>query len=256
MRHNLIWATLIALSLFTVSDAKADLVLFDFRQDDADDPATMAVAEFDGGGVGASATIDGLTLTTVDILTPEITDPDGDGVYSATGVIFSAAAGQGGATNIAGNQDALGINSAVSNGDFDTLGAGTESGDFNPNESWVFRFDQDIEFNTLEFESVVNVDILNVFVDGTLIQTFNGNFDGNTTGVDLGALDGLTIAAGSEITFGIDGVNVPEAIDDADNPSTSVRLESFTVHAKAVPEPSSLLALVGIAGLATVRRRR
>lgn len=68
----------------------------------------------------------------------------------------------------------------------------------------------------------------------------------------LTTLVDLTIAAGTEITFFVDGVLATAT----GGPATSLRVETFQVHAKAVPEPSSLLALAGIAGLVAVRRRR
>ncbi len=253
MLRNLIFTVLFAFSFSIVpSSLNADIVVFDFR-DEAD---ALPVDEFDGGGVGASATIDGLTLTTVDILAPEYAD-DGTGTFVATGTILSAADGDNVETNIAGNQDAIGINNgSIGNTAFDNfIGSGTESSDLNSGEAWVFNFDREVDFTELEVESAVAGNILRVLVDGVLVETYdapNGRVDSSN---GLGALAGFTIAAGSEVTFEIDGPLFPQA-DENSGQSTDFRIESFTVHAKAVPEPSSLFVVVGMAGLFAVRRRR
>ena len=251
MRRNFIWALLIALSVVMSSNANADLVLFDFRDDDTSDPDLDPLVAFDGGsgggGVGANATIDGLTLTTVDILAPEFVD-DGMGSFMLSGTILSALAGENVTTNIAGNRDRIVVNNpSISNSQFDTITtAGVESSDFNSGESWVFNFDQAVVFDTIEFENLEAGNIYTISIDGGVSQAFDGP-DGNVNGTDLGLLDGAVIAAGTSVTIAVSGPLI-------DNDGG---IESFTVDTiSVVPEPSSLMVLVGMAGIFAARRRR
>ena len=87
--------------------------------------------------------------------------------------------------------------------------------------------------------------IYTVSVDGGPSQAFDDP-DGNVTGAGLGALDGVEIAAGTSITIEVSGPLV----------GNRGGTESITFHTTAVPEPSSLLALMGMAGLVAARRRR
>lgn len=223
MQRNLIWVCALALCLTMTSHAQADTVLFDFVDTDVVELSDA----LDGGGVGASQVGDlqtgtlNTTLTTVDILAPEFAD-DGTGVFFRTGNTLSAAAGGGSETNINGNQDALGINNAsISSAQFETAEGiatgGTEGSDWNDGEAWVFSFDQDVTFVNIETESFAATNVLEVFVDGVLFETFTG-INAFTT-----FTNNAVIAAGSEITFAASG-------DLAD---TDFRIESFTVDTVA-----------------------
>ena len=240
----------IATAIFAMPTiVSADIVLFDFRTTqgnggvvDADGNGPTSGTDFDPSSVGDVITLDGLTITLVDILAPEFED-DGTGMFVRTGNIIS-----GNTTNISG-QDALGINNiTIGNTDFDAQAAsgnnGAESSDLNADESLIFTFDRDVEFTSIELESFGGPDGFAVLVNGTLIE--NGLGDAVNAGAGLGALEGLTIAAGDQITFTTTG----------DDDTTSIRIETFEVHAKAVPEPSSLALLGLIGGVAMVRRRR
>lgn len=180
-------------------------------------------------------------MTIVNILAPEydVTDP---AAPVLTGNILSGTTG-GVVTNI-GSPDALGIaNPSISNNQFDTIGGGNESNDFNTGEAIVFSSDQDVIFTAIELESVVGTDTFTVSVDNVaVLETV-----GEDVFIGLGGLADLQIAAGSEITFAAGG---PVA-------TSSFRLETFTVDVvPAVPEPSSMLAIAGVAGLFVARRRR
>ena len=127
-------------------------------------------------------------------------------------------------TNISG-QDALGIgNPSVSNSEFDLIGDGTESSDLNPGETVTFTFDQDVVFTSIELESVEADDTFDVLVDGVAVLQTTGDDEFLD---DLGGLSGLMIPAGSEITFAVGGILAP---DLTDLPSTSIRIETFTVE--------------------------
>ena len=76
--------------------------------------------EFDNVGLGASMTVDGITMTTVEIIGL-------DGTSATNGVNNK--------TNIQGSVNSLGINSA----NFSNTDIGSESRDFNPVEAWVFE---------------------------------------------------------------------------------------------------------------------
>ena len=77
----LLAATIIAaFTMSAIPSSSADIVLFDFR-DDADPVAGVdadITSDLDGGTIGDSATIDGLTLELVDIFAPQFADVDMD----------------------------------------------------------------------------------------------------------------------------------------------------------------------------------
>ena len=203
-------------------------VMFDFRNEGSGvlgaDPAGT---NFDPSVAGDTITVGGLTLEIVDVTAPEY-DTTGD-LPVLTGNILSSAAGDAGSTNVSG-QDALGINNAsINNGNFDLIGDGNESSDLNPGETVTFTFDQPVQFISIELESVIDVDSFDVLVDGVaVLETI-----GDDSFIDLGGLADITIAAGSEITFAVDGVLETATM----GPATSVRIESFTVEIVTAAPP-------------------
>ena len=203
-------------------------VMFDFRNEGSGvlgaDPAGT---NFDPSVAGDTITVGGLTVEIVDVTAPEY-DTTGD-LPVLTGNILSSAAGDAGSTNVSG-QDALGINNAsINNGNFDLIGDGNESSDLNPGETVTFTFDQPVQFTSIELESVIDVDSFDVLVDGVaVLETI-----GDDSFIDLGGLADITIAAGSEITFAVDGVLETATM----GPATSVRIESFTVEIVTAAPP-------------------
>ena len=207
---------------FTVLDSSGQEVEFNFVSSGGSGLAgTGESDDLDPGVVGDSASVDGLALTIVDITAPQ---------YDVTGAVpveigtLSAATGDAVVTNISG-QNSLGIqNPSINNADFDLIGNGTESSDLNPGETVTFTFDQDVVFTSIELESVQADDTFDVLIDGVAVL--------ETTGDDefldsLGGLTGITIAAGSEITFAVGGILNSTA---SGLPSTSIRIETFTVE--------------------------
>jgi len=197
-------------------------VVFDFRTNGGDGGAfgaDPAGTDFDPSEAGDTVTVGGLTATIVDVTSLEY-DLSGP-LPLATGRILSSAAGDGVETNVSG-QDALGINNpSIGNTDFDLIGDGNDSADFNPGETVTFTFDHAVQFTEIELESVLPDDSFDVLVDGVPVLETTGD----DALLDLGGLAGLTIAAGSEITFAVDGV-----LETATGgPATSLRIETFTV---------------------------
>ena len=197
-------------------------VVFDFTGTDGNGVvgADPAGSDFDPSGAGDTITVDGLTVTIVEVIAPEF-DTSGD-VPVLTSMTTSAT------TNISG-QDALGINNpTVSRDEFSLVGIGNEGNDLNPGESVTFTFDQDVRFTTFELESVLAGDSFDILVDGVPVLETTGD---DATIDDLGDLAGFTIAAGTEITIAVDG----------ELTTTSVRLESFEVVIVPESEPEPVV---------------
>ena len=86
-----------------------------------------------------------------------------------------------------------------------------------------------MQFTEIELESVLPADSFDVLVDGVaVLETI-----GDDSFIDLGGLADITIAAGSEITFAVDGVLETATM----GPATSVRIESFTVEIVTAAPP-------------------
>jgi autotransporter-associated beta strand protein len=214
----------LALSLSLLTSAAHGEAIFDFNNGTAfDNPA----------GIGATMTaLDtaeslNVTLTTVDILTPEY-----DASNVPTGSTLSALAGTGGAaTNIISGQEAIGVNNlSYGNTAYQTaFGIGSESGSFNWNEAWVVEFDQAVKFSEINFSSINADEQFEVAIEGVVgTFTFAGTAAGGATGGDFAdPFSGLIIPAGSDITFLATGT--PSVV--------SVRISEFTVE--TIPEPTT-----------------
>lgn len=230
-------ASSLRIETFTVLDSMGQEVLFDFRSTGGNGLAgTGESGNFDPSGAGDFIAIDGLNLTIVDVTVPEY-DISG-AVPVETGVILSSAAGDLVTTNVSG-QAALGLNNpSIGNTDFDIIGDGAESSDWNPGETLTFSFDQDVQFTEIELESVLAQDSFDVLIDGVAVLETTGD---DMFIDDLSGLAGLTIAAGSEITFAVDGV-LETATGGA---ATSIRIETFTVE---IVGSTTLLGDVDLSG--------
>jgi len=224
--------TLIA---FPVSESSADLVLFDFANTNT---------ELDGSTAGGTMTRSG-AMSTVTMTTLLITAPDfnNDPTMDLQSVDNE--------TNISNNNDngGLGVNNdTISNTAFrdDPNGGATtsESSNFNFMESLTFEFDQDVTFHRIDFATLGANESFRINVAG---NPTNFDFvDGTTSDIFTDPLSGLLITAGTDITF--------TALGSAD--ITNIRVDEFTVHVAAVPEPTSLGFLTFGIGLMMVRRRR
>lgn len=174
----------------------------------------------DGVGLDGTMEVNGLTLSTVDII-----DISGD---------RASVSGRNDKTNMQTNFS-MGINSASTSNS--TLNS--ESRDFNKNEGWEFSFDKDVNLIEIDFSSF-NSNGSRASVKAGIFPTFN--IINEDTDSDAYSLGGRFVAAGDTITL----INV----SPDDDPW---RLDGFTVE--VVPEPSSL-ALLGLGGLLVATRRR
>lgn len=204
------------LALLISSLSLSAQTVFDFRGDGStfDNPAS----------VGVSQTVDGITLTTVDII----------GFHATTEALVSSSGTSGDLfhrTNISASNSALGINSALS---------GTEdSGSFEPGEAWVVDFDTDILFESILFSSVTGADEMTV----TILDGSNGGAGRSFAYMDVSSVTfNQSIVAGTDIKFEMTA-------------GGASRVREFTVS--AVPEPSQLALFAGftVIGMAALRRR-
>ena len=162
------------------------------------------------------------TLTTVDII-------------GADGTSFLAGTGTNNfhETNVAGS-GAFAVNTDM---DQDT-GLANDATAFNQGEGWVFSIDEDVNLQSITFANFNDDDAVANFVVG-----------GTTVTVDstTGDFADLFVAAGTEILLTNAGVGAD---------GSRFNIFSIQLDVVAVPEPSSLLAIAGMAGLFAVRRRR
>ena len=144
------------------------------------------------------------------------------------------------------------INASTTEFGIDSEGTGDSNTRFDAglNESLTFSFSEDLFLREIDFSSLSGADRFSIQVDGssaTIIafgntSGFSGEFTftGDTT---PSGESGLFVAAGT-------GVEFRATVG-------SVGLDNLIVEiAATVPEPSSMLALMGLAGLLAVKRRR
>ena len=98
-------------------------------------------------------------------------------------------------------------------------------------------FIEQIDFDGLDADETFSVGVVNIVNSET---DFNDIFDFT----DGGTSDGLFLSADETIFLRASGAGA------------SVGLDAITVRVAGVPEPSSLLGLLGLAGLFAVKRRR
>lgn len=249
IRRKSIWPALAVTSSIITSQLSGAMVFFDFRttggsggvlDGNGDGPSGMGDTDFDSSAAGDTITLGAtgdaattLTTTVVGFEVPTIVGGAVDFDATSTNASF----------NISG-QDALGINNLnFGNTPYqNATGQGSEANDFNPGESATITFSEDVIFTEIELESVVATDVFDVLVGGVSQLSVTGD---DSFIDDLGGLIGLTIPAGTEVTFAADG----------DLANSSFRIETFTVDIVPVPEPSSL-ALIALGGLAIGARRK
>jgi hypothetical protein len=214
VNRKLLLALFFVLVSMPFSDVSADLIVFKTGQDttgnnldgiknDTGLPTTVNVAE-----------IAGLTLTVVDISSD------------------SAVVDQLNATATSFGVDAINVG----------VGGSDDSDQFDSslNESVVFRFNQDVVINSVDFFGFNNSDS-STDVFSFASTTINGFSDQLGSGDVFTFTGGLAIAANTDFTV--------RAV------SGSIGFEDWDVTVTAVPEPGSIAILCALCGGFWVRRR-
>ncbi len=230
MRRNFLWAGALALSVVMSSSLRADIILVDLTTD---------LAGSTGALLDSGPNLDTLAATP---LTANVVQTDSIGnaasiIGTVPGLVISVTGGSFDPAN--SNANASGTGFGV---DSPTPPDGSENPsrlDVDAAEFLEFTFNQDINLLDIHFTSFSGNE---TFTAGGV--TFN---DSDVGGNNIGTFadDGLFLAAGTAVRL------------EAGGPAgSSVGLEGITIETIAVPEPSSLLGLMGLAGLLAAKRRR
>ena len=160
--------------------------------------------------------------------------------------------------SVSSNADSVALNGTFTNTgmftpDIAIFGVDSEGGADTPTQfDSAFEEQLEISFNQSLFIQEIDFDGLG-FNNSGVVETFSVGdveisgdglpFTGAFDFTDGGTSDGLFLAADTPILLQVNGENA------------SAGLDAITVRV-AVPEPSSLLGLLGLAGLFAVKRRR
>ena len=159
-----------------------------------------------------------------------------------------AGTGTGAGAHINGSGLSFGIDSSGT----DPTGAGARESstqfDANFNESLTLSFNQDLFFRQIDFDNLAGSDEFSIQVAGSSPILIDNDADDGSDRFDF---------SGGTTPSGVPGLFIP-----ADTGVTfqatagGVGLDNLVLEIAAVPEPSSMLALMGLAGLLAVKRRR
>ena len=242
MQRKMIWLSAIALSVFMTSFSSAQLVVeldLNFRDqgNSIGDEIERLVNLLPGDVDGFTSPIDFLLDDEGDVLTAA--DITGGAEPSVTLSLLGISSNDTGATSVSAGISGFAINSAggLSDGDSST------AQDSVFEEQFTISFDSDIEITAVDF---------GVFADGERFQVGTTIFeDSDLSGVDVADLSAapIFVAANTPILF--------TPLNTLSGGNSSIQLQDVTINVlPTVPEPSSMLGLMGLAGLLAVRRRR
>ena len=244
MRRILSLSSVIALTVMMSSFSYADVIEFSF-EDRGSSAISGASTETFGSQLENTLLSDlpvTITLNPDTGNSPDATSTDqGDARLVPLQITAIAGTGTGAGAHFNGSTLEFGI---------DSDGSDSSSRlDANFDESFTLSFSEDLFLRELDLNSLAGSDVFSIQVDGSSpILIANGDADSSdrfdfSGGTAPSGTPGLFIAAGTGVEFRAT--------------AGSVGLDNLVLEiAPAVPEPSSMLALMGLAGLLAVKRRR
>ena len=159
-----------------------------------------------------------------------------------------AGTGTGATAHFNGSTLEFGIDSSGANPTGGTASDSSTRLDADFDESFTLSFSEDLFFREIDFNSLAGSDVFSIQVAGSSpILIANGAADTSdrfdfSGGTAPSGTPGLFIAAGTGVEFRAT--------------AGSVGLDNLVLEIAPVPEPGSLLGLMGLAGLFAVKRRR
>ena len=246
MQRKMIWLSAIALSVFMTSFSSAEVVELDLNFRDTGNSIGDEIERLvnalpgDVDGFDPGSPIDFLLDNEGDVLTDlEIME---GAVESVTLSLLGISSNDTGATVVNAGISGFAINSAPG------LGGGDASTALDSvlEELLTISFSSDIEITAVDF---------GVFDPGERFQVGDTIFeesDVSSTDVADLSLAPIFVAADTPILFA--------PLNTLSGTNSSIQLQDVTINvlpsSTGVPEPSSMLGLMGLAGLLAVKRRR
>ena len=253
MRRILSLSSVIALTVMMSSFSYADVIEFSFEDRGSSfiTPSTETfgsqIEDTEVAGLAANPVI--ITLNEDTGNSPDATSTDqGDARPVPLQITAIAGTGTGAAAHFNGGTTEFGIDSIGANPTGGTASDSSTRLDADFDESFTLSFSEDLFFREIDLTSLSGSDVFSIQVAGSSpILIANGDADTSdrfdfSGGTAPSGTPGLFIAAGT-------GVEFRATVG-------SVGLDNLVLEIAAVPEPSSMLALMGLAGLLAVKRRR
>ena len=222
MRRILSLSSVMALCVFLTSFSHADVAV---------------TLNFEDSGPSLGDALEAATSSGFDSVTFPLSFPvDAEGDIATLGsealiVTVLSAQGNGGAADFDGSTSSFGIHSPGADS--------TQRFDANNNEQVEISFDQTVEITAINFGFLGGSDEFQV---GTRLVTTADLIPGDFSNLVDFSDDPIFVAADSALLLRANVGNVS--------------IEQFELNVVAVPEPSSMLGLMGLAGLLAVKRRR